>query len=95
MGILARVPLASGALTGTWDEHKTFTPDDWHANVFTGETLRRTLIRVNKLKEIAADVGSDMLEFAIRFCITENTHMLHYRNPSPAVVSCRAGHCTP
>ena len=73
VGILARVPLASGALTGTWDEHKTFPPDDWRANVFTGETLRRTVIRVNKLKEIAADTGSDMLEFAIRFCISDPT----------------------
>lgn len=73
VGILARVPLASGALTGTWNEHKTFSQDDWRANVFTGETLRRTVARVNKLQEVAADVGSDMLALAIRFCISDPT----------------------
>jgi aryl-alcohol dehydrogenase-like predicted oxidoreductase len=74
VGILARVPLASGALTGTWTEHKTFAPDDWRATVFTGETLRRTVFRVNVLKQIAADVGcNNMLDFAIRYCISDPT----------------------
>ena len=73
VGILARVPLASGALSGTWDEHKTFAPDDWRASVFSGETLRRTVAHVNALKQIAAEVGCSMLEFALRFCISDPT----------------------
>jgi len=73
VGILARVPLASGALTGTWDEQKTFPPDDWRAEVFTGETLRRTVARVNKLREVATDIGAGMVEFAIRYCLSDPT----------------------
>ena len=73
VGILARVPLASGALSGTWDEHKTFAPDDWRSDVFTGETLRRTVSRVNALKQIAADIGcTTMIEFAIRYCFSDS-----------------------
>ena len=73
VGILARVPLASGALSGTWDEHKTFAPDDWRSDVFTGETLRRTVSRVNALKQIAADIGcNNMIEFAIRYCFSDS-----------------------
>jgi len=71
VGILARVPLASGALSGTWTEHKTFAPDDWRASVFTDETLRRTVSRANALQQIAAEVGCNMIEFAIRFCISD------------------------
>ena len=73
VGILARVPLASGALTGTWQEHKTFPPDDWRARVFTGETLRLTVSHVNALQQIAGEVGCSMLEFAVRYCISDPT----------------------
>jgi aryl-alcohol dehydrogenase-like predicted oxidoreductase len=93
VGILARVPLASGALSGTWDERKTFDPDDWRAEVFTGETLRRTVARVDKLKEIAADVGCDMVEFAIRYCISDpsvSSVIPGARNPRQAETLMRA-----
>jgi aryl-alcohol dehydrogenase-like predicted oxidoreductase len=73
VGILARVPLASGALAGTWNENQKFAPDDWRASVFTGETLRRTVLRVNALKQIAAEVGCSMVEFAVRYCISDPT----------------------
>lgn len=71
VGILARVPLASGALAGKWNEQQTFAPDDWRASVFTGEALRRTVSRVNALKEIAAEVGCTMVELAVRYCISD------------------------
>ena len=71
VGILARVPLASGALTGTWKEHRTFPSDDWRARVFTGETLRLTVSHVNALQQIAGEVGCSMLEFAVRYCISD------------------------
>jgi aryl-alcohol dehydrogenase-like predicted oxidoreductase len=39
VGILARVPLASGLLTGRYDEHTTFAPDDHRAFNRHGEAF--------------------------------------------------------
>jgi aryl-alcohol dehydrogenase-like predicted oxidoreductase len=98
VGILARVPLASGALSGTWTEHKTFAPDDWRANVFTGETLRRTVSHVNALKQIAAEVGCSMLEFAVRYCISDpavSSTIPGARTPEQAEALMRAMQASP
>jgi aryl-alcohol dehydrogenase-like predicted oxidoreductase len=73
VGILARVPLASGALTGEWNAQTTFPADDWRSGVFTGETLQRTLRYVDELRFLEAGSDGSLLEAAIRFCISDPT----------------------
>lgn len=67
--IIARSPLASEALTGLWDEQKTFPRDDWRKRVFRGEVLQRTIRRVKRIKAL---VGTDvsLTQVALRFCLS-------------------------
>jgi aryl-alcohol dehydrogenase-like predicted oxidoreductase len=67
--IIARSPLASEALTGVWDEQRTFPRGDWRRRVFRGEVLQRTVRRVNRLKAL---VGTDvsLAQIALRFCLS-------------------------
>ncbi len=71
VGILARVPLASGALTGKWNEGTTFPEGDWRREVFTGETLSRTLRYVDELRFLADHSDGSLTEAAVRFCISD------------------------
>jgi aryl-alcohol dehydrogenase-like predicted oxidoreductase len=67
--IIARSPLASEALTGLWDEQKTFHRGDWRRRVFRGEVLQRTVRRVNRIKAlIHKDVS--LAQIALRFCLS-------------------------
>jgi aryl-alcohol dehydrogenase-like predicted oxidoreductase len=67
--IIARSPLASEALTGLWDEQKTFPRRDWRRRVFRGEVLQRTIRRVNRVKAL---VGTNvpLAQIALRFCLS-------------------------
>jgi aryl-alcohol dehydrogenase-like predicted oxidoreductase len=73
VGIVARVPIASGALTGTWTAHTTFPEDDWRHEVFTGKTLDRTLQYVDRLRFLEPGSDGSLVEAAIRFCLSDPT----------------------
>jgi aryl-alcohol dehydrogenase-like predicted oxidoreductase len=73
VGMVARVPLASGALVGHWTPRTTFPPDDWRHDVFVGETLERTLLYVDQLRFLAEGPARSLPEAAIRFCISDPT----------------------
>ncbi len=81
VGIIARVPLASGLLSGKYDEHTTFAPDD-HRNynrhgeafdvgeTFAGVPFEAGLAAVRDLRQIVpADVA--MAQFALRWIIDQ------------------------
>jgi len=81
VGIIARVPLASGLLSGKYDEHTTFAPDD-HRNynrhgeafdvgeTFAGVPFDAGLAAVRDLRRIVpADVA--MAQFALRWIIDQ------------------------
>jgi aryl-alcohol dehydrogenase-like predicted oxidoreductase len=81
VGIIARVPLASGLLSGKYDEHTTFAPDD-HRNynrhgeafdvgeTFSGVPFEAGLAAVRDLRQIVpADVA--MAQFALRWIIDQ------------------------
>ena len=79
VGILARVPLASGMLTGKFKPDTTFAPDD-HRNfnrtgeafdrgeTFAGVDYNTGLKAVEELKEICPD-GMSMVQFALRWIL--------------------------
>jgi aryl-alcohol dehydrogenase-like predicted oxidoreductase len=81
VGIIARVPLASGLLSGRYDEHTQFAADDHrtynrHGEAFdVGETFAGVpfdtgLAAVRELKA-ALDPGQSLAQFALRWVIDQ------------------------
>jgi aryl-alcohol dehydrogenase-like predicted oxidoreductase len=81
VGVLARVPLASGLLTGKYDESTTFAPDDHrtfnrHGEAFdVGETFAGVPFEVGvpAAREVAEIAGPDVstAAFALRWVIDQ------------------------
>lgn len=67
IGILSHTPLAKGLLGGRYTPETTFPPDDERSGFprFQGETFRRYLALVDRLKEVAADKGISIVQLAI------------------------------
>jgi aryl-alcohol dehydrogenase-like predicted oxidoreductase len=82
VGIIARVPLASGLLSGKYDEHTIFAADDHrtfnrHGESFdVGETFSGVPYEVGvaaarSLAEVAAGLGVDTAALALRWVIDQ------------------------
>ncbi|GLY06191.1 oxidoreductase [Actinoplanes sp. NBRC 101535] len=81
VGIIARVPLASGLLSGRYDENTTFSADD-HRNynrqgeafdvgeTFSGVDFRTGLEAVSRLRPLVP-AGATMAQFALRWIIDQ------------------------
>ena len=68
VGVIVRVPLDEGGLTGKLTKDMTFPEGDWRAGYFGPENLGPTVDRANALQEIVpADM--DLPEMAIRFIL--------------------------
>ena len=94
VGIIARVPLASGLLSGRYDEHTVFAPDDHrsynrHGEAFdVGETFAGVPYEVGlaAVRELTSqlDSGVPLAEFALRWVIDQpavSTVIPGARNP--------------
>ena len=97
VGVIARVPLASGLLSGRYDEHTTFAPND-HRNynrqgeafdigeTFAGVPYEVGLEAVRRLRGIVPP-GVTMAQFALRWIIDQpgvTTVIPGARNPEQA-----------
>jgi aryl-alcohol dehydrogenase-like predicted oxidoreductase len=97
VGIIARVPLASGLLSGRYDEHTEFGPED-HRNynrrgeafdvgeTFAGVPYEVGLAAVRELRALL-DPGQSMAQFALRWVIDQagvSTVIPGARNPEQA-----------
>jgi aryl-alcohol dehydrogenase-like predicted oxidoreductase len=97
VGIIARVPLASGLLSGRYDVNTTFAPDD-HRNynrhgeafdvgeTFSGVPYEVGLEAVQELKALV-DPGVTLAQFALRWVIDQpgvSTVIPGARNPEQA-----------
>ena len=81
VGIIARVPLASGLLSGRYDEHTTFAPDDHrsynrHGEAFdVGETFAGVPFEIGlaAVRELSGwcDPGITLAQFALRWVIDQ------------------------
>ena len=71
VGILVRVPDASGILTGKVNE-KTKIDEKDHRSVRKGEWIREAIHKVEQLKPIAERNGLTIIELAIKFILTKN-----------------------
>ncbi|HEY6253001.1 MAG TPA: aldo/keto reductase [Candidatus Angelobacter sp.] len=69
IGIIARVPLDEGSLSGNLTPNTRFPDNDWRSRYFGPENLRPTLERVNALKALVPS-GMTLLEMALRFILS-------------------------
>lgn len=69
VGVLARVPLDEGGLSGKLTMDTKFPQDDWRAHYFGPENLKPTVERAEKLKELLP-AGMSLPEMAMRFVLS-------------------------
>jgi aryl-alcohol dehydrogenase-like predicted oxidoreductase len=69
VSIIARTPLASGALSGHWHEGTKFHRNDWRRRVFRGELLKQTVQRVDWVKTFVESTAP-LTQIALRFCLS-------------------------
>jgi aryl-alcohol dehydrogenase-like predicted oxidoreductase len=108
VGIIARVPLASGLLSGRYDEHTTFAPDD-HRNynrhgeafdvgeTFSGVDFATGLEAVRRLKPLVPP-GATMAQFALRWILDQegvSVVIPGARNPAQATANASAAALPP
>ncbi len=68
LGIIARVPLASGLLAGKYKPGTTFPPNDVRAT-FDAEKLKRDLAEVERLQKTEVPPGVPMANWAMAWCL--------------------------
>jgi aryl-alcohol dehydrogenase-like predicted oxidoreductase len=93
VGVLARVPLDEGGLTGTITQNTQFAPDDFRESYFRGDRKRQVAERVEALKKNVEGIPGTLPEIAIRFCLSHpavTTVIPGMRRVASVESSCRA-----
>jgi aryl-alcohol dehydrogenase-like predicted oxidoreductase len=72
VGVIARVPLDEGSLTGTLTPDSKWPEGDWRNVYFTPDHLAETLRRVDRLKTLVPD-GWTLPDLALRFVLENPT----------------------
>ena len=70
IGVIARVPLDEGSLTGAIDENTSFPPGDFRNQYFKGDRKKQVREHVDDLRR---DLGphANLPEIALRFCLSD------------------------
>ena len=92
VGIIARVPLASGLLSGRYDENTTFAPDDHrsynrHGEAFdVGETFSGVPFEIglDAVRELRGLVGDEVSAGAVRAALGDRPARREHRDPGRA-----------
>ncbi len=71
IGVLARVPLDEGALTGTITEQTQFEPGDFRERYFRGDRKKQVAEHVAALQRDLEGVPGSLAEIALRFCLSD------------------------
>ncbi|MBI4373957.1 MAG: aldo/keto reductase [Deltaproteobacteria bacterium] len=70
VGVIVRVPLDEGGLSGKLTPETKFAGDDWRGNYFRGDRLRETCDRIEKLKPFLGDEAKTVSDLALKFCLS-------------------------
>ncbi len=70
IGVLARVPLDEGSLTGTITETIEFEPSEFRAMYFKGDRKKQVVERVTAMQKDLGSTNEPMAETALRFCLS-------------------------
>ncbi len=70
LGVIVRVPLDEGSLTGKFTDQTTFASGDFRRHFFRGNNLRATVRRVEEIRSFKEQNFPElsMVELALRFC---------------------------
>jgi aryl-alcohol dehydrogenase-like predicted oxidoreductase len=68
LGILARVPLASGFLSGKYQNGAAFPANDWRST-FDAEKTRKDLAEVERIRQTELPAGVPMAQWALAWCL--------------------------
>lgn len=71
-GIIARVPLASGLLTGKFRLNAVFPADDIRQNFLTPRRLQEALVRVDEAKSIIGGAAPNLAVAALQFALADD-----------------------
>jgi aryl-alcohol dehydrogenase-like predicted oxidoreductase len=93
VGVLARVPLDEGGLTGAITEDTQFQPGEFRESYFRGDRKRQVVQHVEALKKDLEGVPGTLAEIALRFCLSHpavSSVIPGMRRVSTVESSCRA-----
>lgn len=93
-GIIARVPLASGLLTGKFRPDTVFGRDDVRQNFLTPKRLEEALSRVDEARSIIGGTARSLTDAALRFVLADDavsTTIPGARNVRQAELNAQAG----
>jgi aryl-alcohol dehydrogenase-like predicted oxidoreductase len=68
LGILARVPLASGLLSGKYRPGAAFPANDWRST-FEAEKMGKDLAEVERIRQTEVPAGMAMAQWALAWCL--------------------------
>ncbi|RMF77348.1 MAG: aldo/keto reductase [Chloroflexi bacterium] len=97
VGIIARVPLASGFLTGKYTADVTFPPND-HRSRIPRDVIEQRVNQVEKLRELIADDDRTLAQLALQFCLAHpavSTVIPGAKTPEQLADNARAGELPP
>ncbi len=70
VGVICRVPLKRGFLSGRFDETAEFGEGDMRRRILTAERIREFQEKLNRLRDVAGQLNLTPAEVAIRFCVS-------------------------
>jgi len=70
IGLIARVPLDEGGLSGKWDKNHKFAEGDFRSSYFGGERLGELIERTQKLKELLGNEVQTLPELALKYILS-------------------------
>jgi len=74
VGVISRVPLMRGLLSGRFNEHATFVEGDRRRQMFAPDRLPAMVAKVRTISDIVATSGLPLADVAVRFCVS-NPHV--------------------
>jgi aryl-alcohol dehydrogenase-like predicted oxidoreductase len=94
VGVIARVPLDEGGLTGTITAQATFPDGDFRASYFSGNRAAEVAGRAEALRPLLLEEAGSMVEGALRFCLSHpavSTVIPGMRSVEHAQANCAVG----
>jgi aryl-alcohol dehydrogenase-like predicted oxidoreductase len=70
VGVIARVPLKRGLLSGRFDERTTFGQTDMRGRILSADKLPTLVAKLKQIEAVAAPLGRPLAEVAMRFCVS-------------------------
>ena len=93
VGVLARVPLDEGGLTGTITEDTQFEPGEFRESYFRGDRKQQVVEHVKALEDELKDAPGTLPQIALRFCLSNkavSSVIPGMRRAATVESSCRA-----